>query len=292
MKIIISLFILNISMCSNQNLEIHLFPLVGKWKVSEPGNEYMIEINSDSTVKMYSYNTPSELNMTITHIDSKTLQLSPAKIKSQFSAEDKAVVQTLKESNSTPLKFKYTLNEHKLTLTDETSKKETIAINCKSGVCDEQKEFFRNKGPQINLPYNTLQNEKINFDAEKDLILFIGKPSLMDAMTYGQNEKIWNGGRIIRTGEISFIVDRHLLESEKVFGSSRVMVFADSKTKMETISSLSEGLFNSGITKLFLAVKQNEDVSFSLELGFILFMTKALKDINSSKNISEWIIED
>lgn len=241
---------------------------------------------------MYSYNTPSELNMTITHIDSKTLQLSPAKIKSQFSAEDKAVVEPLHESNSTPLKFEYTLNEHKLTLTDETSKKETIAINCKSGVCDEQKEFFRNKGPQINLPYNTLQNEKINFDAEKDLILFIGKPSLMDAMTYGQNEKIWNGGRIIGTGEISFIVDRHRLESEKEFGSSRVMVFADSKTKMETISSLSEGLFNSGITKLFLAVKQNEDVSFSLELGFIPFMTKALKDINSSQNISEWIIED
>ncbi|MEM9921651.1 MAG: hypothetical protein AAF990_26345 [Bacteroidota bacterium] len=62
---------------TNHDTKADLTPLIGKWKVNEPKNEFIIHNSKDSLWEMYSYEMPGEIQLNIHQHEEGKIQQRP-----------------------------------------------------------------------------------------------------------------------------------------------------------------------------------------------------------------------
>lgn len=276
------------------NKEVSSFTeLIGKWKVVEKNQEYIINIRKDSIFEMYSYENSIVVQYKIDKIvedklllvkfQNETNKLNKSKNRSGF--------KVLKEGeNPSPEGTKFVLNENQLTLIDIKTNKETKAINCNTGICDKQKDFFRKQGLNINLP----EAEKIsdaNLDirlTQNDIKIYLGKPKKQYVPIFGQYNRIWSSGKVIQTSDLPFLIAKAKpkeLETKK----GRIVLFIDSKVTLGFLKTIIEELTKNEIKDVYFALRKNQKKTSEFELVFEKKNIAELKFEQLDTNFITWI---
>ena len=287
---VLSLLLLCCSV-SKQEVSLEKELLLGKWYVSEKGDNYIIEISKDSTMRMFSYDFPGERKSKIIALSKDKMELvdfADPSIAAKSQASESGY-QVLKEENQGPTVqlINYELNGDTLMLYDVKRESTTLATSCRTGICNAQKEFFRQVAVSIDLPYVDKNNEPYE-TSEDDVTFYIGQPNELNLPAYGKASRIWSSKGFLHIIDIPYTIQK---AKENNNGELRVACFIDAGTGMAHVLSLMNQVQQMGIEEIDFIVRKNQDVSQHLDLGYIRKSTQSLDAINGDQVFKTWIEE-
>ncbi|MFT5167305.1 MAG: hypothetical protein ACI8P3_002542 [Saprospiraceae bacterium] len=279
--------------CHRNTSLVKIDQLVGKWLVTQTDNEYIIQIGNDSMMRMYTYDIGFENKWAIQSLTNDRIILNQT-IDKNTPVHNIPVsgFHMLKESDQVSvINLKYKIDGDWLTLINETTSEITKALSCKSGKCDDQKDFFKSEGVVIDLPF--LKDEKGNINKyapeNGDVNILVGKPKGRYLQFHGEEFKIWSEDKFNDLKDFEFIVLKSKPEIANPNCEARLIFFMDGQAGMSLVESLITKSKAIGVQELYFSVKTDQDVSLNFQLYLRKFTTNDILINDPSVDYKSWI---
>ena len=264
----------------------YLEKLIGLWNVDEENNKYYIIISKDSLVKMYSHRSPASMLLKIIDLDETNLTMVELTDEQPNNSNNKTI-QIFKERKYLADEFPYTysINNGELKLTHKEKGIITKAKNCKMGVCDLQRDFFKEIFLTIDL---VVSNEGVAFSPKiSDTKIYLGKPLDMYGGVYGSEEQFWINSNM--SDLLGLVMGA--IEKRDSFGvSHRIVFFIDKNANMEKFLTACLKLYENDMENIFVATCVNHDISQPLEIVLTKIKKEWLNENEvESLSFGEWL---
>ena len=273
------------------------FPaLVGKYKLNGTADDTrMLEIGKDSILAIYSLAGGFKLRLQILEVsDGKmTVTSIPEQGGAQNAATDKeqqmqtgmGIQKTVTEPKIS--QWHYTLTDSLFTLQDIKTGKKEVAVNCKTGACDFQKEFFGLCWVDVDLPFDSAHRYEAFPIVGETKSFYFGPRNSSFAAIYGSGSAIFVNSKFIMPQFLATEIQGVSAPIPK--SELKIIGFIDHKTEMRELKTLLGYLANDGIREIYLAVRENKDVSEPLQVRLAKLEFKSLENAALKGNVGDWI---
>jgi hypothetical protein len=273
------------------------FPtLIGKYKLrSTTSDERMLEIGKDSVMAIYSMAGGPKLRLKILEVGNEMLTVMP--IQEQGSNQVSATGNEQQEQTGIGIQktvpepkvsqWQYTLTDGLLTIQNDKTGKKEVAMNCQTGGCDFQKEYFRLSQVDVDLPYDSAHQYEAFPIQDGARSFYYGPRQPQYTTIYGSGSAIFVNETFIKPHFFSYEL---LYKPLPILASElKVIGFIDRKTEMNDLKTLLAHLANDGIHEIYLAVRENANVSQPLQVRLAKMEFKSLENVALKGSVGDWI---
>ncbi len=188
--------------------------------------------------------------------------------------------------------FKFKLRKDTLELVDVKNELVFKGYQCLDSCCDKQKEHFLHNNLIIDLPIEkgTSQSEKYKLDRVLESRIYLSS-RINSLMTHCSTSSRISTDRFFCTAEnIPLIVEK---EKKRLFEQYEekitFSIYADKNADMKTIASIMEQFRQSGIQKVYLALREDTDLSKEFKIRLRTLDTNINLNATDDISLKEWL---